>query len=97
MGDFQLQYDTAIGMAKKHEGNADDIEENAKTLVTSLDGGEGAPFILSALAALAKASGELATVNDSSGTLLRRVVDVNKGIDDEVEGDFRSLEEEIPS
>ena len=96
MGDFQLEYDAAIDMAKKHETNADDIEANAKTLVTSLDGGEGAPFILSALAAVAKASGQVGTVNESAAKLLRKVVDVNKGIDDEVEGDFRSLEEEIP-
>ena len=96
MGDFQLQYDTAIDMAKKHETNADDIEGHSSSLVTSLDGGEGAPFILAALSNLATASGQVATVNDAAGALLRKVVDVNKGVDDEVEGDFRSLEEEIP-
>lgn len=96
MGDFKLEYDTALRMATKHEGIADDIDGHAKTIATSLDGGEGAEFILNALAALGVAAGQVSQVNNSAGTRLRTTVDVNKGVDDAADDDFRSLEKEIP-
>ncbi|MGL5850865.1 MAG: hypothetical protein ACRCZD_08815 [Phycicoccus sp.] len=96
MGDFQLQYDAALDMARQHDAIADDVDGQASGLVTSLDGGEGSEFILNALAALGTAAGELSQVNASAAQVLRRTVDVNRGIDEGVEQDFRDLEEEIP-
>jgi hypothetical protein len=96
MGDFQIQYDAALGMARQHDAIADDIDGHASGLVTSLDGGEGTEFILGALAALGTAAGELSQVNRSAAQVLRRTVDVVRGIDDAAEQDFRDLESEIP-
>ncbi|MGL5817748.1 MAG: hypothetical protein ACRCYR_09320 [Phycicoccus sp.] len=96
MGDFQLQYDAALDMSRQHDAIADDVDGHATSLVTSLDGGEGSEFILNALAALGTAAGELGQVNTAAAQLLRRMVDVNRGIDEGVEQNFRELEREIP-
>lgn len=96
MGDFRLQYDTALGMARSHEGIVDDVDGHARTMVTSLDGGEGGEFVLNALAALAEAAGQLSQVNAGAAVVLRRTVDLTRGIDEDAEQDFRELEKEIP-
>ena len=96
MGDFELQYDAALTMARKHDDITEDISGHADSLVTSLDGGEGAEFILNALAALGVAAGELAQVNSSAAAGLRTTVDRTRGIDATAEQDFRDLEEDVP-
>ena len=82
MGDFQYQFDRCQQLAKDHDSIAKDIDAHAETLVTSLDGGEGAEFILNGLAALGTAMGQLSAVH--------------KGIEDQVDDDFRALERQVP-
>lgn len=96
MGDFRLQYDAAIAMARKHEAIVDDVNTHAESMATSLDGGEGGEFVLNALAALGEAAGQLSQVNATAAVILRRTVDLTKGIDEDAEQDFRGLEKEIP-
>lgn len=96
MGDFQYQFDRCQQLAKDHDSIAKDIDAHAETLVTSLDGGEGAEFILNGLAALGTAMGQLSAVQSSAAVRLRNAVDVHKGIEDQVDDDFRALERQVP-
>jgi hypothetical protein len=92
---FQYQFDQCQQIAKAHDRIADDIDALAQTLPTSLDGGEGSEFILNGLAAIATAMGQLSAVQRSAATRLRTAVDIHKGIEDNVDDDFRALEEKV--
>ena len=95
MGDYTVNYDASQRMSGDHVEVAEDIEDLASTVVTSLDGGEGTEFILNGLAAISEAAGEVAQVNRSAADRLRVMVDRVKGVDADAESDFRDLERTI--
>lgn len=95
--DLQASYDASQEMAAVHRGVAADVDELAGGMPTSLDGGEGGPFILTGLALLGEAAGQLSQVHTSAAERLASMVDLVKGIDDSAEGDFRGLEQQVDS
>ena len=94
-GEFEVNYRASQEMTREHRAIADDIDALAATMPEGLDGGEGTEFILNGMAALATGAGQLSQVNRAAALRLSTMVDRVQGVDDDAEGDFRTLEKAV--
>jgi hypothetical protein len=93
---YQFEYEEATRLGKFHDDNANEIEELAPTMPESVDGGEGAEFILNTVARI----GELLAIDmllqRSAGDRLETAIDINSGADESSTQYFNDIAKMVP-
>ncbi|WP_127841273.1 hypothetical protein [Actinomyces wuliandei] len=95
MSDFKTDYDAAATITSRFCSAQDSLEEQAPAMPESVDGGDGADFVMSMLAKLGEDAGTLAQAAELGATHMRDAVDLISGYDEEVAQTFRSMAEEM--
>ncbi|RJF41213.1 hypothetical protein D4740_09895 [Actinomyces sp. 2119] len=93
--DLEIDVDYAARITSTFSDAQDTLEEQAPTMPESVDGGDGADFVMSMLAKLGEDAGTLAQAAELGATHMKDAVDLITGYDEDVAQTFRSMAEDM--
>ena len=95
-GDLDFQYDAATCIKARFYTAQSDLEEDAATMPSEVDGGNGTEHIDNMIAQLAEDAGTLAQAATLGGDNMGSAIDLVTGVDEDVARTFRNMEKEMP-
>lgn len=94
--DLQFEYDAATYIKARFYTAQHDLEEDASTIPSEVDGGEGTQYIEHMIAQLADDTGTLAQAAALGGENMESAIDLVTGVDEDAAQTFRRMEQEMP-